>query len=73
MEYVNHPEHYKLKNNKEVIDVLAETLTAEELRGFVLGIAIKYITRSAYKGKELEDLEKAKWYLEWYLSFKKPS
>jgi len=61
MEYVNHPEHYKLKNNKEVIDVLAETLTAEELRGFVLGNAIKYITRSAYKGKELEDLEKAKW------------
>ena len=60
MEYVNHPEHYKLKNNKEVIDVLAETLTAEELRGFVLGNAIKYITRSAYKGKELEDLEKAK-------------
>ena len=47
MEYVNHPEHYKLKNNKEVIDVLAETLTAEELRGFVLGNAIKYITRSA--------------------------
>ena len=31
---------------------------------FSLGNAIKYILRSPYKGKQIEDLEKAKWYLE---------
>lgn len=31
---------------------------------FNLGSAVKYITRAHYKGKELEDLKKAKWFIE---------
>lgn len=67
---VNQPSHYQLNSNRQVIDILAETLTPEELRGFVLGNVLKYVTRSAYKGKELEDLSKAAWYLNWYVNFK---
>ena len=31
---------------------------------FSLGNAIKYILRSPYKGKQIEDLEKARWYID---------
>jgi len=31
---------------------------------FCAGNAIKYISRYKYKGKPLEDLKKAKWYIE---------
>ena len=65
---VDRPSHYQLGQNRQVIDILAETLTSDELRGFILGNVIKYVTRSAYKGKELEDLHKAMWYLNWYIN-----
>jgi len=55
---VNHPNHYNI-GNIEVIDFIESW----ELN-FSLGNAIKYIARAPYKGKELEDLKKAKWYLE---------
>lgn len=55
---VNHPAHYN-KGNYEVIDVI------EDWRlGFNIGNAIKYIARAPYKGKIIEDYEKAIWYLE---------
>ena len=31
---------------------------------FTLGNALKYICRAPYKGKQLEDLKKARWYLD---------
>ena len=31
---------------------------------FNLGNVIKYVSRAPYKGTELQDLKKAKWYLE---------
>lgn len=65
---VDRPSHYQLGQNRQVIDILTETLTSDELRGFILGNVIKYVTRSAYKGKELEDLHKAMWYLNWYIN-----
>ena len=30
---------------------------------FCLGNVIKYVMRAPYKGKQIEDLEKAAWYL----------
>ena len=65
MEQVNHPDHYGGKNNEyEAIKVI----DAWEL-GFSLGNTIKYISRAGKKGKnkELEDLRKAKWYLEHHI------
>jgi hypothetical protein len=62
-EMVNHPEHYQYgKNNEyEVIKVIE----AWEL-DFHLGNTVKYIPRAGKKDtdKELQDLKKARWYLD---------
>lgn len=60
-EQVNHPQHYGGKNNPyEAIKVIE----AWDL-GFNLGNTVKYISRAGKKGtdKELQDLNKALWYL----------
>lgn len=54
---VNHPKHYTFA--VEVIDAI------EAWRlGFHLGNAVKYIARAEHKGSRLEDLKKARWYLD---------
>ena len=58
-EMVNHPNHYQSGNGIEVIDVIE----AFNLN-FNLGNAIKYCLRCNKKFNMIEDLEKAKWYLE---------
>lgn len=40
-----------------------EVIELTECLGFCLGNAVKYILRAPFKGKEVEDLQKAKWYL----------
>lgn len=60
-EQVNHPKHYGGENNPyEAIKVIE----AWEL-GFNLGNTVKYISRAGKKGtdKEIQDLNKALWYL----------
>lgn len=52
------PDHYK-RNGVEVIDVIE----AYDLN-YRLGNVIKYVTRSGFKGNALEDLKKARWYLD---------
>lgn len=60
MENVNHPTHYKGKDNPyEAIKVI----DAWEL-GFCLGNAVKYIARAGHKIDRTEDLKKAIWYLQ---------
>jgi hypothetical protein len=59
LQAINHPQHYGgAENTYEAIKVIE----AWEL-GFCLGNVIKYISRAGKKGNRLEDLEKAKWYL----------
>lgn len=61
-EHVNHPSHYNSKG-KETIKVLEDYLSKEEYAGFLKGNILKYIHR--YENKNgIEDLKKAKWYLE---------
>lgn len=55
---VNSPKHYTT-GKYEVIDVIEDW----DLN-FRLANAIKYIARHKHKGKPLEDLEKALWYLQ---------
>lgn len=55
---VNHPKHYTF-GKFEVIDVIEDWGL-----GFCLGNAVKYIARSHHKDNVLEDLNKAKWYIE---------
>ena len=56
-EQVNRPSHYN--QGIEPIDIIESW----DLN-FSLGNAIKYILRSPYKGKQIEDLEKARWYID---------
>lgn len=59
-EAVDHPAHYGGANNPyEAIKVIE----AWEL-GFCLGNVVKCIARAGRKGDPLEDLKKARWYLE---------
>lgn len=58
-EMVDHPAHYNQVPGVECIDVI-EALGL----GFNTGSAMKYIWRHPDKGKELEDLKKARWYLD---------
>lgn len=71
---VNHPSHYTwLKNlcGIEVIDIVRHM-------GFNLGNVVKYVLRAGHKSekgysdfdKEIEDLKKAKWYLEDEIKFR---
>lgn len=73
-EQVNHPEHYnalgascsECGHNIECIDVIANM-------DLPIGTAVKYLWRAGYKpeegkepiDKEIEDLEKAIWYIEY--------
>ena len=66
IEMVNHPKHYQSKHGVEVIDIIEEFGL-----GFHLGNVIKYVLRAGHKSNELEDLEKAKWYLERVIGIKK--
>ena len=66
---VKNPSHYKIKlkdgREVEVVDVIEAVLTEEEFKGFVKGNAIKYILRAGKKGKEHQDLMKAREVLGW--------
>ena len=68
---VNHPAHYTADDDIECIDAIEATLTPEEFRGYLRGQVIKYVWRCNYKGKRLEDLEKAEWYLKKYINILK--
>ena len=57
MSAVDHPKHYNT-GRIEVIDAIEDWGL-----GFGLGNVVKYVARANYKGKPLEDLKKAQWYL----------
>ncbi len=63
MNKVNHPKHYN-SGKIETIEYIKDMGIAED---FCIGNALKYISRYKYKGKPIEDLEKAKWYIEYVL------
>ena len=68
---VNHPNHYQSETGIEVIDVIkafTSELSGEE--AFCIGNAIKYVCRYSKKNG-VEDLEKAKWYIDRAISIRK--
>ncbi len=62
---VNHPPHYTSHPSG------VECIQITEHMGFCLGNAMKYIWRADLKADAVEDLEKAKWYLERELARRK--
>ena len=68
---VNNPSHYRGSKGLEVMEVLENFLTTEELKGFYKGNVIKYILRSDKKNGT-EDLNKALKYLGWLSRNRRP-
>lgn len=68
MSSIDHPAHYRKDTDHEAIDVIESW----EL-GFNLGNVVKYISRSGIKdpSKRIEDLEKARWYLDREISVRR--
>ena len=59
---INHPSHYT-RGKIEVIDFIED-----QQLPYHLGNVIKYIARAGHKGDKLEDLKKARWYLDRYIN-----
>jgi hypothetical protein len=55
IEAINHPPHYT--------HLPVEAIEITEHFNFCMGNALKYIIRADHKGKPIEDLRKAVWYL----------
>ena len=62
METIDHPAHYGGDTVYEVIKVI-EAWGLD--KSYCLGNSIKYIARHLRKGTPLEDLRKARWYLDY--------
>ena len=58
VDLVNNPPHYTTGGIETIDFIEAKGL------GYNLGNVVKYITRADHKGNRIEDLRKAKWYLE---------
>lgn len=57
------PDHYKV-GGVETIDYMKAKSTPEEFRGHLRLTALKYLSRFGKKDDELQELKKAKWYLD---------
>jgi hypothetical protein len=60
---VNKPAHYR-QGYVECIDAIEAALGPDAFRAYCRGNALKYLWRAPYKGKEREDLAKARWYID---------
>jgi len=59
---VGAPKHYNT-GNIECIDAIEESMSSVAFKGYLKGNCMKYLWRYDYKGKSVEDLQKAGWYL----------
>ena len=61
MDMVNSPSHYN-EFGIECIDAI-QAATGSEFKSYLQGNIMKYLWRYRYKGKPVEDLQNAEWYL----------
>tara|TARA_R110000764_G_scaffold94690_5_gene178461 strand:+ start:5320 stop:5676 length:357 start_codon:yes stop_codon:yes gene_type:complete len=59
---VNNPSHYNT-GSIECIDAIEESMSSVAFKGYLKGNCMKYLWRYDYKGKQVQDLQKAGWYL----------
>ena len=61
---IDHPKHYT-KGSLEVIDIIKAIVETKEdtFQAYLVSNVVKYICRYEHKGSPVEDLRKAKWYL----------
>ena len=60
---VNSPPHYKT-GGIEAIEGIEASMAPEAYAGYLKGSVTKYLWRYEKKGKPLEDLRKARWFLD---------
>lgn len=65
-----HPpvDHYN-RGTIQPIDFMESNFTPDEYRGYLKGNIIKYVSRYLLKKSPLDDLGKAKTYLDWLIEF----
>ena len=59
---VNSPAHYR-QGGIECIEAIKASMSEEGFKDYLKGNVMKYIWRCKHKGKAIEDIEKALWYL----------
>jgi len=71
---VNKPYHYNWLK-KEVIDIIRDSLSEEEFKGYLKGNILKYSLRAGIKDydKLEEDLQKRNVYLQWLIELENKS
>lgn len=63
VDVVNSPPHYKT-GGIEAIEGIEASMAPEAYAGYLKGNIMKYMWRYERKGKPIEDLKKARWYLD---------
>jgi hypothetical protein len=63
VDVVNSPPHYK-SGGIEAIEGIEASMEPEAYAGYLKGSVTKYLWRYEKKGKPLEDLKKARWFLD---------
>ena len=63
VDVVNSPPHYKT-GGIEAIEGIEASMPPEAYAGYLKGNIMKYMWRYERKGKPIEDLKKARWYLD---------
>ena len=71
MDKINNPPHYNY-SSIETIDIIKNSMDDNMYQGYLVGNVLKYVCRYKYKGEELNDLKKARWYLTRLIDSKSP-
>lgn len=61
---IDHPARYNGGSEYECYKVLQNWLTEEQYKGFLLGNTLKYLCRLGKKDNNVQELKKARWYLD---------
>lgn len=62
---VSSPSHYThSEQGIECIEAIQASMSLDEYLGYLKGNVLKYIWRYRYKGNPIQDLQKARWYLD---------
>jgi len=69
VDVVNSPPHYKT-GGIEAIEGIEASMGPEAYAGYLKGNIMKYMWRYERKGKPIEDLKKARWYLDRLISLR---
>lgn len=66
---VNHPPHYT-QGKVECIDAIESSMDPVEYEGYLKGQVLKYMWRFEKKGNPVEDLKKARYYLDKLIGYR---